>query len=133
MTDPSPSQTRHSLLDRLRQSPDDPSAWTEFVARYGPQILSWCQRWRLQDADAQDVTQAAIAPPLAVMRPPEGTGAIAAPLLWVVGDRDPYCPPEAVERLPGEHRVLRGANHFFWAKEDHLIRTVVDFLDRAGA
>jgi uncharacterized protein len=75
----------------------------------------------------------AVAPPLAVMGPPEGIGAITAPLLWVVGDRDPFCPPEAVEALPGEHRVLRGANHFFWAKEDDLIRTVVDFLDRAGA
>jgi RNA polymerase sigma factor (sigma-70 family) len=68
VTDPSPSQTRHSLLERLRQSPDDPSAWDEFVARYGPQILSWCQRWRLQDADAQDVTQAVLVKLAAKMR-----------------------------------------------------------------
>jgi alpha/beta superfamily hydrolase len=76
---------------------------------------------------------AAIAPPLAAMGSPEGVEGITVPLLWVVGDRDPYCPVEAIEALPGEHRVLRGGNHFFWAKEDELIRTVVDFLDRTGA
>jgi RNA polymerase sigma-70 factor (ECF subfamily) len=49
--------TRASLLSRLRREPADKSAWDEFVQRYRPQILSWCQRWRLQDADAQEVTQ----------------------------------------------------------------------------
>jgi alpha/beta superfamily hydrolase len=83
--------------------------------------------------DADLTALAAIAPPLAAMGTPEGVEAITAPRLWVVGDRDPYCSPEAIEALPGEHRVLRGGNHFFWAKEDDLIRTVVDFLDRAGA
>jgi RNA polymerase sigma-70 factor (ECF subfamily) len=32
-------------------------AWSAFVERYGPHIYRWCRRWRLQDADAQDVTQ----------------------------------------------------------------------------
>jgi RNA polymerase sigma factor (sigma-70 family) len=27
------------------------------VQRYGAQILLWCRRWKLQEADAQDVTQ----------------------------------------------------------------------------
>ena len=27
------------------------------MARYGPQILRWCRRWDLQEADAEDVTQ----------------------------------------------------------------------------
>jgi RNA polymerase sigma-70 factor (ECF subfamily) len=41
----------------LRKDPGDQSAWSAFVDRYGPQIHAWCLRWKLQDADAQDVTQ----------------------------------------------------------------------------
>jgi RNA polymerase sigma factor (sigma-70 family) len=51
------SQTSTTLLRRLRQSPDDASAWNEFVDRYGRMIYRWCRRWRLQQADAEDVTQ----------------------------------------------------------------------------
>jgi RNA polymerase sigma-70 factor (ECF subfamily) len=52
------SQTRLTLLARLAQ-PDgqNQAAWSEFVDRYGRRIYGWCLRWRLQDADAQDVTQ----------------------------------------------------------------------------
>jgi RNA polymerase sigma-70 factor (ECF subfamily) len=50
-------QTRASLLLRLRQTPPDQEAWAEFVDRYGRRIHAWCQRWGLQEADAQDVTQ----------------------------------------------------------------------------
>jgi RNA polymerase sigma-70 factor (ECF subfamily) len=32
-------------------------AWDAFVARYGAQIAAWCRQWRLQPADADDVTQ----------------------------------------------------------------------------
>jgi RNA polymerase sigma-70 factor (ECF subfamily) len=48
------------LLWRLRQEPADQAAWAEFVRRYGPQLYDWCRRWRLQEADAQDVTQAVL-------------------------------------------------------------------------
>jgi RNA polymerase sigma-70 factor (ECF subfamily) len=41
----------------LRSDPGDQSAWSAFVDRYGPQIHAWCLRWKLQEADAQDVTQ----------------------------------------------------------------------------
>lgn len=51
------SQTRMSLLSRLRKGPGDRSAWEEFVERYGPQIRGWCSRWGLQEADCDDVTQ----------------------------------------------------------------------------
>jgi RNA polymerase sigma-70 factor (ECF subfamily) len=44
-------------LARLRQAPPDQQSWSEFVDRYGRQIHAWCQRWGLQEADAQDVTQ----------------------------------------------------------------------------
>jgi RNA polymerase sigma factor (sigma-70 family) len=57
MRDVSDSRTRVSLLDRICQNPDDQAAWNEFVARYSPKIHTWCRRWQLQEADAQDVTQ----------------------------------------------------------------------------
>lgn len=48
--------TRVSFLERLRD-PADRTAWAEFVRSYGKQIYRWCRRWRLQAADAEDVTQ----------------------------------------------------------------------------
>jgi RNA polymerase sigma-70 factor (ECF subfamily) len=57
MADHSGNQTRLSLLSRLRKNPDDPSAWDEFVSRYGPQLRAWCHAWGLQEADAEDITQ----------------------------------------------------------------------------
>jgi RNA polymerase sigma-70 factor (ECF subfamily) len=50
-------RTSASLLGRIRQDPNDQAAWADFVKRYGPKIYRWCQQWRLQEADAQDVTQ----------------------------------------------------------------------------
>jgi RNA polymerase sigma-70 factor (ECF subfamily) len=49
--------TRVSLLRRLRSDPADQQAWAEFVRRYGGHIYRWCRAWKLQEADAQDVTQ----------------------------------------------------------------------------
>jgi RNA polymerase sigma-70 factor (ECF subfamily) len=49
--------TSASLLARLRQAQADQAAWADFVRRYGPLILGWCRHWKLQEADAQDVTQ----------------------------------------------------------------------------
>src|SRR6516162_2564329 len=51
------SGTRITLLARLRRDPSNQEAWSEFVDHYGAKIMSWCLRWRLQEADAQDVTQ----------------------------------------------------------------------------
>jgi RNA polymerase sigma factor (sigma-70 family) len=50
-------RTSPTLLGRLRHDPKDQAAWNDFVARYRPQILVWCRRWRLQESDAQDVSQ----------------------------------------------------------------------------
>jgi RNA polymerase sigma-70 factor (ECF subfamily) len=47
-------------LGRLRQDPADQAAWAEFVRRYGPQVYRWCRHWRLQENDAEDVTQAVL-------------------------------------------------------------------------
>src|SRR5262245_53683044 len=46
--------TRISLLPQLRH---DHAGWDEFVERYGRHIYRWCRQWKLQDADAEDVTQ----------------------------------------------------------------------------
>ena len=53
----STSWTSASLLGRIRRDPADQAAWREFVQRYGPKIYQWCRQWKLQEADAQDVTQ----------------------------------------------------------------------------
>jgi RNA polymerase sigma-70 factor (ECF subfamily) len=49
--------TRVTLLTQLRQDPSDQAGWEEFVERYGWHIYRWCRQWKLQDADAEDVTQ----------------------------------------------------------------------------
>lgn len=51
------SRTSLTLLGRLRGDPGDQQAWSAFVDRYGGKIYAWCRHWRLQEADAQDVTQ----------------------------------------------------------------------------
>ena len=53
----SPDSTRVTLLHRLAAEPQSEANWAEFVALYGPVIGHWCQRWGLQECDAQDVTQ----------------------------------------------------------------------------
>jgi RNA polymerase sigma-70 factor (ECF subfamily) len=49
--------TRITLLAQLRQDPSDQAGWDAFVERYGRHIYRWCRQWKLQDADAEDVTQ----------------------------------------------------------------------------
>jgi RNA polymerase sigma factor (sigma-70 family) len=49
--------TSQTLLGRLARVPVDELAWAEFAQRYGPRIYSWCRGRRLQEADAEDVTQ----------------------------------------------------------------------------
>jgi RNA polymerase sigma factor (sigma-70 family) len=49
--------TRVTLLTQLRQDPSDQAGWDEFVECYGRHIYRWCRQWKLQDADAEDVTQ----------------------------------------------------------------------------
>src|SRR5262245_51471951 len=53
--DPEPP-TGSTLLVLLRD-PGDPLAWNAFVRRYGPVIHAWCRGRRLQEADAENVTQ----------------------------------------------------------------------------
>lgn len=55
------STTHVSLLARLRQNPSDQRSWQEFVEQYGRHVYRWCRQWKLQDADAEDVTQIILA------------------------------------------------------------------------
>ncbi len=57
---PSPGSSTLLVL-RLLVCPTDAAAWDQFVQRYGGTIYEWCRRYRLQDADAQDVTQNVLA------------------------------------------------------------------------
>lgn len=57
MRHPSNSDTRASLLGRLRVDPKDQAAWEEFVDWYGRKVYAWCRGWGLQESDAQEVTQ----------------------------------------------------------------------------
>ena len=50
-----------SVLLLLLGDPTDPGCWSAFVDRYAPRIYGWCRTWRLQEADAQDVTQEVLA------------------------------------------------------------------------
>jgi RNA polymerase sigma factor (sigma-70 family) len=49
-------QTSPSVLVRIRDVRDD-AAWRLFVEIYAPLIYRYCRKWRLQDADATDVSQ----------------------------------------------------------------------------
>jgi RNA polymerase sigma-70 factor (ECF subfamily) len=57
MRRPPECEAAAALLGRLRSDPADGAAWDRFVRLYGPKVYGWCRRWRLQDADAHDVTQ----------------------------------------------------------------------------
>jgi RNA polymerase sigma-70 factor (ECF subfamily) len=57
MSGKSAARTSPSLLGRLQQDARDEAAWGEFVRRYGAQVLRWCRKWHLQEADAQEVAQ----------------------------------------------------------------------------
>jgi RNA polymerase sigma-70 factor (ECF subfamily) len=48
------------LLLRLRAEPDNQEVWTIFADRYYPVIYSWCCSHQLNDAEAEDTTQAVL-------------------------------------------------------------------------
>ncbi len=54
------SWTSVSLLLRVGRDLEDREAWGAFVDRYAPKVYSWCRAWKLQEADAEDVTQAVL-------------------------------------------------------------------------
>jgi alpha/beta superfamily hydrolase len=61
---------------------------------------------------------------------------IACPLLIVCGANDELIEPHEAEEWTaaagGRFVLMKGANHFFWAKYDALARTVGGFLDDAA-
>ncbi len=61
------SLTPLSLLERIRANDQD--AWFEFSGRYARILEKWCQAWRIQATDAQDIIQDTL---IAVMNGIEG-------------------------------------------------------------
>jgi RNA polymerase sigma factor (sigma-70 family) len=55
-TAPDPA-TSLTLLNLLCGPDQNETAWRDFHERYRPLIGRWCARWRLQTADADDVSQ----------------------------------------------------------------------------
>jgi RNA polymerase sigma-70 factor (ECF subfamily) len=53
------SSTHVSLLMRVRDK-NDGEAWSAFIERYSPLIVSWCTRFGLQSSDAEDVAQSVL-------------------------------------------------------------------------
>ena len=88
--------TRLSLLMRLRQRPGDAEAWSRFVMVYVTQMVRWCQRQGLQEADAIDVTQEALV------------------RFWKSADKFEYDPKK---RFRGYLRVLIHATWADWVEQ----------------
>jgi alpha/beta superfamily hydrolase len=84
---------------------------------------------------------AAVAPPLTMFDASFVSG-IGGALLLLAGDRDQYCPREQLEALEGmdndpgvvcsgnstEHRVLKGADHFFGGFEERVGYMIADWV-----
>jgi RNA polymerase sigma factor (sigma-70 family) len=68
MADPSFSTTNASLLARLGNETVDQKDWAEFIDRYGPSVYRWCRGRKLQQADAEEVTQQVLAKLVLKMR-----------------------------------------------------------------
>lgn len=60
-------ETPVTLLGKLHDI-DNQEAWEEFVDAYGPKVFDWCRRFRLQESDAADVTQAVLTRLVTTMR-----------------------------------------------------------------
>lgn len=51
------AQTPPSLLNRLREHPDDADAWRRFDDLYRPLLLAWLRRYAVRPHDAEDLLQ----------------------------------------------------------------------------
>jgi RNA polymerase sigma factor (sigma-70 family) len=51
------AQTPPSLLNRLREHPDDAEAWRRFDDLYRPLLQTWLRRYAVQPQDADDLVQ----------------------------------------------------------------------------
>ncbi|MEA2460251.1 MAG: Alpha/beta hydrolase domain, partial [Actinomycetota bacterium] len=67
--------------------------------------------------------------------PPAAEVTMEVPLLFVVGANDDLVAPAACKAWTDEVGAtfleMKGANHFFWGKYEHLAAEVKQFLERA--
>jgi len=56
------AQTPPSLLNRLREHPDDVEGWQRFDALYRPLLQTWLRRYQSSDVDdlVQDILQTVV-------------------------------------------------------------------------
>jgi RNA polymerase sigma-70 factor (ECF subfamily) len=117
--------TRLTLLARLRQDPTDHGAWDEFVERYGRHIYRWCRLWKLQDADAEDVTQDILAKLAQKLRAfaYDPSGSFRGWLKTVAHHawRDFVDSPRRAQAAAGDSRVWE-LMHTLEAREDLLLK-----------
>ncbi|MCA9066154.1 MAG: sigma-70 family RNA polymerase sigma factor [Planctomycetaceae bacterium] len=52
-----PFLTSHTLIRSLQRNPNDQAGWQRFAEKYTPLIRLWSRQWKLQEADAEDLTQ----------------------------------------------------------------------------
>lgn len=50
-----PNSTSISLIDHAREG--QPKAWSDLVCLYAPLVARWCQQYKIQSCDADDVVQ----------------------------------------------------------------------------
>lgn len=55
------AQTPPSLLNRLREHPQDADAWQRFDALYRPLLQTWLRHYALQHSDVEDLVQQVLA------------------------------------------------------------------------
>jgi hypothetical protein len=55
------AQAPQSLLNQLREHPDDSEAWQRFDACYRPLLHTWLRQYGLQSQDADDLVQQVLA------------------------------------------------------------------------
>jgi RNA polymerase sigma-70 factor (ECF subfamily) len=70
------TQTPASLLDCLREHPDDNEAWQRFDDIYRPLLRAWLGRYSLQPYDLEDIVQEVLTTVLSELRPAPGSRAV---------------------------------------------------------
>lgn len=77
---------------------------------------------------------ALIAPPLAAADLGDRLSSCQRPLLLLAGERDQFCPADAVRQLAAQYRaelvLMPGVDHFWFGQERRIEEAVGDFLAR---
>ena len=75
-------QTSANLLERLRDR-EDSDAWSRMVDLYAPMIRAWLWRYRLPEADVEDISQTVLSAVVANLPRFEHSGRVGAFRSWL--------------------------------------------------